>query len=191
MSIEPQLDLDLDRLSKDELPRRMATLEEKKQSLVTLGASAHQRDAIRETLLALRASGASSLLVLRRPPEPMDSLATVDFLAFLRDWDQLLLRNILEVGVDRVPAKYSAALELEARTEVKWFQEWQTAVSDPRIHRYPGLPWRSFLRKVNAENFTFAEHLLLGSPDLERRIELFLAGKKKTICVFPKNWGKR
>ncbi len=191
MSTEPQLDLDLDRLSSEELPARMGLLEASKQSLVTVGASVHRREAIREALLALRAAGVSSLLVLRRDSAPIDSIESLDFLAFLRDWDQLLLRNILELGADRVPAKYLAALEVEARTELKWFQEWQTAVSDPRIHRYPGLPWRSFLRKVNAENFTFAEHLLMGSPDLEPRIEVFLVGKKKTICVFPKNWGKR
>lgn len=194
MSIEVQADLDLDSLPKGGLLRKVSGLEKRKAALATLIASPGGEQTIIETFCALRASGISPLLVLRAPAAPLATDHILAFSSFLRDWDQLLLRNLLELAGDRIAPRHAAALAQEAKIELKWFQEWQTAVSDPRIHRYPGLPWRSFLRKVNAENFSFLQELLRDDSSeeaLDTAVKAFLVGKKKTICVFPKNWGKR
>lgn len=189
MSIET-VDLDLDQLPPAKLAAQVARLEKSSAPLATLAASPEHVVYLRDALMALRASGISPLLTLRRGSETHDRETLLQFFALLRDWDQLLLRNMLELIGDRVPEKFRPNLAFEARTEAKWFQEWLTAVSDPRIHRYPGLPWRSFLRKVNAENFDFARALLSDEP-LEERVTQFLIAKKKTICIFPKNWNKK
>ncbi len=194
MSTETTPDLDLDSLRNQALDRQLASLEKKQQTLATLAASVDNIDRAKETLCALRAAGISPLLLLRKPSEPLNKESLLAIFGFLRDWDQLLLRNLLELGEHYVPSKYLPLLHPEARTEMKWFQEWQTAVADPRIHRYPGLPWRSFLRKVNAENYAFVQNVLrddTGADRLDSLVEEFLKGKKKTICIFPKNWGKR
>lgn len=195
MSIEAAPpDLDLDALRATALTRQLASLEKKKKMLATLASSATNVERMKETLCALRASGISPLLLVRKPATALSKDAILELFGFLRDWDQLLLKNMLEIAGDCIPAKYLPVLHQEARTEMKWFQEWQTAVADPRIHRYPGLPWRSFLRKVNAENSIFAKSILrddTAENQLEGLVEEFLKGKKKTICIFPKNWGKR
>jgi hypothetical protein len=194
MSIEVNADLDLDRPLPGGLSNQLATLEKRNATLATVAASVENLVALKDTLCALRASGISPLVLLRAAETPLNTDAILEILGFLRDWDQLLLRNVLEVAGPKIQARYGAALEQEAKIELKWFQEWQTAVSDPRIHRYPGLPWRSFLRKVNAENFSFAQQLLRDDSSeevLDAAVQAFVVGKKKTICVFPKNWGKR
>ncbi|MBY0371673.1 hypothetical protein K2X33_13385, partial [bacterium] len=139
MSTE-NVDIDLDQASN--ALAAVAKFEKDKAALVRLAASPEQVDSLRETLMALRASGISPLLTLRRGTAELDRETLLAFFGFLRDWDQLLLRNMLELVIDRVPEKYRPNLAVEARTEAKWFQEWLTAVADPRIHRYPGLPWR-------------------------------------------------
>jgi hypothetical protein len=194
MSIEVNPDLDLDRLAPAALSKQLLRLEKQSKTLATVAASTGNSESIKDTLCSLRASGISPLLLVRKGFAKWPTEEILAFFGFLRDWDQLLLRNLTELAGDRIPAPFQATLAQEAKTELKWFQEWQTAVADPRIHRYPGLPWRSFLRKVNAENFAFAQDLLRDDATLESldvRIRGFLVGKKKTICVFPKNWGKR
>jgi len=90
-------------------------------------------------------------------------------------------------------------LQLESKIELKWVREWLMASHDPRISKYPGLPWRSFIRKIVQENFEFAENFLrLASVDSEEKDEsaietlftVFLRTKKKAVCIYPKNWGK-
>ncbi len=193
MSIETPPDVDIDLMRPGSLPQVLTGLEKRKVNLATVAASPINREGITEGLCALRASGISPLLLLRQSDPTWSVDQVLSFLEFLRDWDQLLLRNVLEVVHGRAHEKYLPALQVEAKIELKWFQEWQTAVADPRIHRYPGLPWRSFLRKVNAENFEFAFVLLSeeAGPELDAKVEEFLKGKKKTICVFPKNWSKK
>ncbi len=194
MSIEINPDLDLDSLLPEHIAKQLLQFEERKATLVTVAASIEKLEAIRQAFCSLRASGISSLLLLRKVDIPLTTEEVLAIFAFLRDWDQLLLRNLLEIASDKIPAGFLPHLVAEAKTEFKWFQEWQTAVSDPRIHRYPGLPWRSFLRKVNAENFAFAQAILRddsGHEVLDATVKSFLIGKKKTICIFPKNWGKK
>jgi hypothetical protein len=194
MSIDPTPDLDLDALREKALARQLLSLEKKKQMLATLVASADKAPQMKAVLCSVRASGISPLLLIRKPVSPLSKDAVLELFGFLREWDQLLLRNLLEVASDSLPAVYHPLLFQEAKTELKWFQEWQTAVSDPRLHRYPGLPWRSFLRKVNAENYEFAQNILrddTAENRLESLVEAFLRGKKKTICIFPKNWGRK
>jgi hypothetical protein len=183
--------LHLDALKPQVVKKQIAQLEKKKASLLTLGTSARDWDQVRDTLCSARASGLSVLLLLEQVDSTRPVHEVLVLLASLRDWDQLLLRNFLEVCSARVPEKYLPALQHEAKIELKWFQEWQTALSDPRIHRYPGLPWRSFLRKVNAENYAFAKALLESTTEDARLLEGFLMSKKKTICVFPKNWSRK
>ena len=90
-------------------------------------------------------------------------------------------------------------MQTEAKIELKWFREWLMAASDSRIHKYPGMPWRSFIRKVVGENYTFACTFLelvasTATPENREYLQLlmkgFLESKKKFICTFPKRWGK-
>ena len=192
MSIEARLDLDLDAVPLDALVGRLGEFEQKQAHLVTLGGSLENIEAIRQAFCTLRACGISPLLLIRKPEFEISREEILAVLGFLRDWDQLLLRNLLEIVGERVPASFLPNLAAESKTEFKWFQEWQTAVSDPRLHRYPGLPWRSFLRKVNNENFEFAQSLLRDDAveSLDATVKAFLISKKKTICIFPKYWRK-
>src|SRR5690606_9168858 len=115
----------------------------------------------------------------------------------LRDWDQLFVENFLAVCEAWVPQEFQQALRTEAKIELKWAKEWMTAASDQRIHKYPGLPWRSFLRKIMAENYDFAMKFLeltaAAATDenvkkMVAHIQGFLEAKKKVVCVFPKRW---
>jgi hypothetical protein len=194
MSIEVNADLDIDRPLPGGLRGQLDSLEKRNAMLATVAASVENLETLKETLCGLRASGISPMVLLKPVETPLTTDEILAVFAFLRDWDQLLLRNVLEVASARIDPKYVPSLIQEAKIEFKWFQEWQTAVADPRIHRYPGLPWRSFLRKVNAENFEFSQLLLRDDSTgdtLDLAVKAFLVGKKKTICVFPKNWGKK
>jgi hypothetical protein len=189
MSIENVLSLD--GLKPSALKRQIAQLEKKKTSLITLETSARNWEEVQGTLCSIRASGLSVLLLLDQASQDRSAQEILLLLSNLRSWDQLLLRNLLQVAASHIDAKFLPFLQQEAKIEMKWFQEWQTALTDPRIHRYPGLPWRSFLRKVNAENFAFAKALLEGKGADDRLLEDFLKSKRKTICIFPKNWSHR
>lgn len=189
MSIENVLSLD--GLKPSALKKQIAQLEKKKASLITLGTSALDWEEVQGTLCSIRASGLSVLLLVEPASHDRSPEETLLLLSNLRSWDQLLLRNLLQVASHQIEAKFLPFLQQEAKIEMKWFQEWQTALTDPRIHRYPGLPWRSFLRKVNAENFAFAKALLEGRGSDDSLLESFLKSKRKTICIFPKNWSHR
>lgn len=200
MSIEPIPELNLDQLPTNSAwLEEISALEKRNSPLVTLVSSPDRWDTIQEFLLALRSSNVSAVLLLQRGDFMMEDEEAIIIFTFLRDWDQLLLHNFLEICEGWVPQEYQAKLRTEAKIELKWFQEWLMAASDIRIHKYPGLPWRSFVRKIVGENFAFAtEFIRLNSlpstPEnrvaLDRLIRNFLEAKKKVVCVFPKRWGK-
>lgn len=201
MSIEPAPRLELDHFVGEEaLLAQVRSYDGKQIPLVTLVASVESLVRARVTLLALRSINTSALLLLTPSSVPFtdDELEVV--FAFLLEWDQLILHNFLELCRDRVPPEYLGMLTGEAKIELKWFQEWQMAASDTRIHKIPTLPWRSYIRKIVRENHRFAAAFLplvkpesreANAPAIQRLLQEFLENKKKVVCVFPKRWGKQ
>lgn len=159
MSIEPIPEVNLDAVQEaSHWLREVSSFEEQKLSLVTLVSSPDRWDIISTVLCALRASNISATLLLKRSDFVVEDEEVQLIFSFLRDWDQLLLYNFLELCEGWVPQEYQAALQLEAKIELKWFREWLMAASDSRIHKYPGMPWRSFVRKVSGEKLHFRPH---------------------------------
>jgi hypothetical protein len=200
MSIEPAPRLELDQfLGEDAILAHIQGFEGKQIPLVTLVASVESLGRVKTTLCGLRSLNISALLLLSPASVPLtDDELEVVFL-FLRDWDQLILHNWLELCRDRIPAQLLGLLQNEAKIELKWFQEWQIATSDSRIHKYPTLPWRSFIRKIVRENHKFVsaflpmvepERLEANAPAISQLVRDFLEEKKKVVCIFPKRWGK-
>jgi len=193
-------EVDLDSLQgQDGLSSWVRALEERQLPAVTLRASVRDWDRIQSAILMCRAANISVVLLLKAEAEaegtvvPMEELP--ELLGLLRLWGQCLLHNILVLLRPAIPAGAIRALGAEAKIELMWFREWGTASSDARVHRYPGLPWRSFMRNVNEENFAFAVRLLEleareGEPAPEaetaQAITEFLAAKKKVVNIFPK-----
>lgn len=141
----------------------------------------------------LRASNKAFIVILRRGDVPLPDDEYPKLFAFLRDWDQFLLVNFLELCGEWIPPDQMKALKVEAVFELTWFREWSTALSDPRLHLYPGLPWRSFIRRISGENYRFA--VALAAPENEGKTDelfaTFLAAKKKVVNLFPKKWKER
>ena len=176
------------------------SLAEKNQTpIVTLVGSIESWERIKTFLFASRASNVAALFLLKKPEGFLEDEEIQYLFGFLRDWDQLFVENFLSVCEAWVPQEFQQALKTEAKIELKWAKEWMTAASDQRIHKYPGLPWRSFLRKIMAENFDFAMKFLelTAAPATDENvkkmvthIQSFLEAKKKVVCVFPKRWPK-
>jgi hypothetical protein len=200
MSIEPIPEVNLDAVNEEaQVQTEVSELEKNNPPLVTLRSSPDRWDNIKRALLELRAANISAVLLLKRTDFPLDGEEIKSVLSFLRDWDQLLLHNVLEISEGWVPKEFDARLQTEAKIELKWFREWLMALADPRIHKYPGLPWRSFVRKIVSENYQFATELvrLVSAGEtmenlvaLDNLIKGFLEAKKKVVCIFPKRWGK-
>lgn len=125
--------------------------------------------------------------------EDTGAAALIDF---LRDWDQLSLSNAIEACARYLPAAALPVLREHATIESKWFEQWHMALGDPRFARYPNLPWRRFLRRINEENHRFfrswlddqAFQFASDDPMAAGRIRAFLATKQKTVSLFPKRW---
>lgn len=192
---EAGADIDLDTIPDVEWLPTLIELENRGPRLVTLTCSPVHVDRAKQALLGLRAEGVPSVLLLNARQSLLDDEEMAVLFTFLHDWDQLLLRNILELCLDWIPKEFQVALQQEARTELKWFQEWQLAANDPRVHKYPGMPWRSFIRRINAENRAFAGEFLRlialpSTPEnqqaLGKTLQEFLTTKKKVVSVFPK-----
>jgi hypothetical protein len=148
-------------------------------------------DKVKNALLNVRASNRCAILALK----PIDAEVSLDELStifdFLRDWDQLTLQNILTLYGKRIPMEFAPALHTESKMEIMWLRQWLLASVDPRIGKYPGLPWRSYIRKIIRENYLFAENLLYGDEtNFKSLVEAFLSARKKVLCIFPKNWNK-
>lgn len=148
-------------------------------------------DKIKSALLEVRASNRCAILTLK----PIEKEVSLDELSgifdFLRDWDQLTLQNILTLYGNHIPAEFKPELVSEGKMEIMWLRQWLLASVDPRIGKYPGLPWRSYIRKSIRENYLFAENLLYGDEtNFKSLVEAYLAARKKVLCIFPKNWNK-
>jgi hypothetical protein len=197
MSIDAESILDFDTLADTSFEETIEEFRSKTPPLCTLTCSPGSVERLKDFLCRLRAEGVAAVVVLRSTGSDLEQANALGVFEVLRDWDQLLLRNILELSIGWIPREFHEPLKLEAKTELKWFEQWQTASHDSRIHRYPALPWRSFLRKINAENFQFISDLMdlshrKATPESNRTtaalIKQFLDAKKKTICIFPKRW---
>lgn len=201
MSIEPAPRLELDNyLGEEAILTQVRSYEGKSIPLVTLVASVESLLRVRTTLCELRSLNISALLLLTPASVPFNDDELEVVFSFLRDWDQLILNNFLELCRDRIPPAYLGLLQTEAKIELKWFQEWQIATSDARIHKYPTLPWRSYIRKIVRENYKFAstflplvkpEVLEANAAETQHVLREFLEAKKKVVCIFPKRWGKQ
>lgn len=169
-------------------------------SLITVDASVAAWDTCRQCLARIRSANLPAMLRIKKGDWICELAETGYLLKALRDWDQLTLHNLLELLKEYLPQESRVCLESESKIEMKSFQEWMVAANDPRIHQYPTLPWRSFIRKVVAENYEFASDTLdilymVGadaehSPELKTLLDSFLNSKKKVLCLFPKRWKK-
>jgi hypothetical protein len=196
MSIEASRELNLEAIPDSDWPAALADLGNQPPPLVIVTCRPASIERAGRVLLDLRAHGSAGLLMIDGRDSLLDDNELAVLFGCLRDWDQCLLRNILEVCLEWIPQGYHAQLTQEARTELKWLQEWQTATADPRLHKYPTLPWRSFIRRINQENFAFASLLLelVAAPSLpetraalDQLLTAFLDDKKKAVCLFPKH----
>jgi hypothetical protein len=150
---------------------------------------------VKRLLCSLRAANAPALVFFEKPESPPAPEVLGNILDFLKAWDQLTLHNLLQICYAWIPSSHAVALVQEANIEVKWFREWLMASHDERISKYPGLPWRSYMRKIVVENYDFATGLmkLRHSTDpapTEALVKGFLSSKKKTVCLFPKKWSR-
>lgn len=172
--------------------------------LITIEGSVAAWDECALVLSRMRAAGLPVLLKLKKGDWTCE-LEELNYLfRAMRGKDQLTLSNTLELfgGILNQETRDQTRdqLEVESRIELKSFQEWIVATCDPRLHKYPVLPWRSFIRKVIEENFEFANGALdilymygddaEQSPELKNLIANFLESKKKVLCLFPKKWSR-
>lgn len=193
IEVFPEMELAA-QIESGEILSSISALEKKGASLVLVKATLSSWDRIQSTLCSLRAANVAPLLTIIRDETELSSKQIEYVFTMLRDWDQLSVHNFLQLCRESVPADYIKRLETEAKIELKWFQEWLVASSDSRIHHYPGLPWRAYVRKVVGENFNFALAFTAlaqakNEPDLCALLDHFLEQKKKVICIFPKKWG--
>lgn len=183
--------------SEQDLMEEIDSMEKGNLYLVYIIATIKSWPLLSSAVCSLRSRNMSSLLLLTRMDESLDKDQKLTMLTMLRDWDQLILHNLMAVCSEFIPKEYDEKFRLESKTEMKWFREWLLALSDPRLHKYPNLPWRSFIRKIVSENFNFARNILLESSDagsedshVQKFFSHFLDEKKKVVCLFPKRWSK-
>ena len=194
---QPEFQIQLDEIqSDDELRSEVDSLEEENRTLVYVVSSLKSYDKLRKILLALRSANVSAIVLLKES-DRIPSVDEIDSLfRYLRDWDQLFLHNVLQLAEPWIPEKFREKLRSEVKHELKWFREWFLACSDPRIYKYPTLPWRSYIRKVTGENFEFAKALLknvglnpsIPVEEIDRMFLEFLDRKQHVLCTFPKRW---
>lgn len=189
--------IEFDKLADEALAKTARSFASLQPPICQLTCSPWEMSRLTEFLCRLRSEGVAALVHIKAPSERVQDEVLEDVFSTLRNFEQLLLKNILELCLDWIPAEYHTVLKQESKTELKWFEQWQAAAHDVRIHKYPILPWRSFLRKINTENYIFARELmslseLPNTPQNKEAMRLllqrFLEEKKKTICIFPKRW---
>ena len=198
-------DLDLDTLvigdagAEAAVASRLDRLDAERSPVVTVRASLTNFDRVRAALCRLRASNVQAILLLRRGEVALDEDEAMEVFSWLRLWDQFLVHNFLVVCGEWIPAEFLPRLEQEGKLELMWFREYSAALADPRLHRYPPLPWRRFLRRLNDENYEFVVSFLElaarpATPDnrelLRAYLASFLEAKKKVVSLFPKRWNR-
>src|SRR6185437_13810152 len=100
MSIEPLSELNLDTIPDKQWLKTLVDLESGGSRLVQLIASPARLDRAKEALLALRAEGVPAVLLVDGRKTLLDDDEMAAQFSFLHDWDQLLLRNMLELCLD-------------------------------------------------------------------------------------------
>lgn len=192
----PEINLDATQAT---LLHDVESVEKSSPTLVTLNGSVESWEKMMSVLLTLRASNISAVLMLKKSENFLEDEEIQFLFSFLRDWDQLFLNNFLQICEEWVPKEFQETLRTEAKIELKWAREWLMASSDQRIHKYPGLPWRRFIRKIVDENYAFATRFLelAAAPATSENVQAMivhiqqlLEAKKKVISIFPKRWSK-
>ncbi len=191
MPTEREAELRIDTLqSVEEILARVSQMETVPSQIIVITASFESLSSVKATLLSLRASDLGCVVLVQKPLEEPSFTEKQEALSMLRDWDQLLLFNVLNILSANIPDLFLSALAQEAKIEQKWFKEWVVGSQDPRMMKYPGIPWRSFIRKAVAENYTFATSVLgMGSDqteDFQNLVSHFLSQKKQAVNIFPK-----
>jgi hypothetical protein len=202
MSIESPADrfaVRLDDIDERALERKLKSFEADNPPVIEVHSSLASWHRLKVILLTLRASNIAPVVIMGPCPVTPTLDNAVPALCFLRDWDQLFLHNVLVLCDPWIPEELKKEFALEAKMELKWFREWFTASFDTRISKYPGLPWRAYIRKVVLENFGFTEKLLELSQagneeshavELRNFLRGFLRSRKKTVALFPKKWSR-
>ncbi len=200
MSTELLFNINVDGVESGVLGAQVSKAGESDKPLIHLSGSIENWERIQNSLLILRASNKAVLLHLKRGEDFLEDEEIQFLFSMLRDWDQLTIENFMEICGEWVPQEFQPLLRNETKIEQKWAEEWLVASCDEKFYKYPGLPWRSFIRKTIGENFTFAIRFLelAAAPATEENVVLmhdhikkFLEAKKKVVCVFPKKWGKQ
>lgn len=187
----------LDLLDGQDGPSRLRALDaflagEHASRVVAVRASLEGWSDLVNTLCELRGRGVLPLVELVGAPAVTDATLLERF-RFLADWDQCSLGNVLGVVARWLPDAHRRALEQEARLEARFFREWAAAAVEPRLARYPALPWRRFLRNVNEENYRFAQAVVVeqnNPPALTEALKALLDAKRKTVNLFPKKFDR-
>ncbi len=199
MSTESPLLFDLDAIADSALLPAMEAGEDGNRALVRLSGSVAVWDRLKILMPQLRASGVAVVLSLKKGTAEISEERLTEIFSCLKLWDQFTLQNLLELSGHWLLPQFFTPLQQESRLEMKWFEEWSTAAADTRLHKYPNLPWRRFIRKANDENYHFFTKLLtewgVGSDDEEVRVGSvvaeFLKEKRKAVNIFPKRFNKK
>lgn len=136
----------------------------------------------------------SPVIIALKPVENISLDEAIEVAIQLRDWDQLTLQNILALFGTKFSPEALIVLQKESRIENKCFTEWLMASHDSRINKYPQLPYRSFIRKIIKENFSFILNCLQiwdsenSEEALKKVLKEFIETKKKVVTIFPKKW---
>lgn len=199
MSTEPTAHFDLESLADDgAVLAALSSTEADDRPLIRLVGGVGQWERIKQLMPQLRSANVAVCLSFKKGGEVSEETLTEIF-AHLRLWDQFTLHNLLELSGQWLAPQFLKALSQEARFETKWFEEWSTAAADTRLHKYPNLPWRRFIRKANHENYQFFTTLLeewgKGTDDEEARVgavvAAFLKEKRKAVNIAPKRFNKK
>jgi hypothetical protein len=168
-------------------------IENSPQQVELLDVSIANMGNVFEELCEYRAKNSPVILSLK-PAEntPLDE--AIEVAIQLRDWDQLTLQNILALFGNKFSPEALSVLQKESRIEQKCFTEWLMASHDSRINKYPQLPYRSFIRKIIKENFSFILNCLQiwdsenSGEEMKKVLRDFIETKKKVVTIFPKKW---
>jgi hypothetical protein len=182
----------LDEILGQKYKKHIRFLLKEKSPLLYLSAKSYPVSWMDEFFCALRAEGQAfvfSLLGVEPSWQEDEAIAVARSLARV---EQLSLRNLLWLGMGFFPEPLEKVLRMEAVLELKCFEEWHRALGETSWQKYPYLPWRRFLRKVNEENLEFFEKFLRSADEKEQQALAvnFLNEKKKVVTIFPKKWDK-
>ena len=161
--------------------------------VVALQASLDRWPELVRSLCELRGRGVLPLVGLVKGESVHPDALLLERFRFLADWDQCSLANVLGVVSRWLPDAFRSTLDQEAKLEARFFREWAAAAAEPRLGRYPALPWRRFMRNVNEENYRFAEACVLEQndpPALAEAVKRLLEAKRKTVNLFPKKFDR-